>query len=229
MFRKKNIINMKITKHLISLLLILLCTTFTIWGLEKGYRDTGKSFYKTDSRSIKTLNLHGNPTFDRIAEQILCVKERLPDCYWRSFKYPSISFYYPDSIIQSDSTLYLENIRTPISKEDLEHLLKGEKVSQKVMICIFPCNRPNYGNSIILTTRYNFQIRKEVYDLLKQLYTFKRKTYSYKQRYSIYTNGTDTISKPTIAVCWGAEIKLLYNEDSTIRLYWYICTDMFTF
>lgn len=229
MFRKINIINMKVAKHLISLLLILLCTTFTIWGLEKGYRDTGKTFYKTDSRSIKTLNLHGNPTFDRIAEQILCVKERLPECYWRSFKYPSISFYYPDSIIQSDSTLYLENIRTPISKEDLEHLLKGEKVSQKVMICIFPCNRPNYGNSIILTTRYNFQIRKEVYDLLKQLYTFKRKTYSYKQRYSIYTNGTDTISKPTIAVCWGAEIKLLYNEDSTIRLYWYICSNMFTF
>ena len=229
MFRKINIINMKVAKHLISLFLILFCTTINSFGVEKGYRDTGKTFYKTDSRSIKTLNLHGNPTFDRIAEQILCVKERLPDCYWRSFKYPSISFYYPDSIIQSDSTLYLENIRTPISKEDLEHLLKGEKVSQKVMICIFPCNRPNYGNSIILTTRYNFQIRKEVYDLLKQLYTFKRKTYSYKQRYSIYTNGTDTISKPTIAVCWGAEIRLLYNEDSSIELYSYDCTDMFTF
>lgn len=229
MFRKINIINMKVAKHLISLFLILFCTTINSFGVEKGYRDTGKTFYKTDSRSIKTLNLHGNPTFDRIAEQILCVKERLPDCYWRSFKYPSISFYYPDSIIQSDSTLYLENIHTPISKEDLEHLLKGEKVSQKVMICIFPCNRPNYGNSIILTTRYNFQIRKEVYDLLKQLYTFKRKTYSYKQRYSIYTNGTDTISKPTIAVCWGAEIRLLYNEDSSIELYSYDCTDMFTF
>ena len=229
MFRKINIINMKVAKHLISLFLILFCTTINSFGVEKGYRDTGKTFYKTDSRSIKTLNLHGNPTFDRIAEQILCVKERLPDCYWRSFKYPSISFYYPDSIIQSDSTLYLENIRTPISKEDLEHLLKGEKVSQKVMICIFPCNRPNYGNSIILTTRYNFQIRKEVYDLLKQLYTFKRKAYSYKQRYSIYTNGTDTISKPTIAVCWGAEIRLLYNEDSSIELYSYDCTDMFTF
>ena len=229
MFRKINIINMKVAKHLISLFLILFCTTINSFGVEKGYRDTGKTFYKTDSRSIKTLNLNGNPTFDRIAEQILCVKERLPKCYWRSFKYPDISFYYPDSIIQSDSTLYLENIRTPISKEDLEHLLKGEKVSQKVMICIFPCNRPNYGNSIILTTRYNFQIRKEVYDLLKQLYTFKRKTYSYKQRYSIYTNGTDTISKPTIAVCWGAEIRLLYNEDSSIELYSYDCTDMFTF
>ena len=229
MFRKINIINMKVAKHLISLFLILFCTTINSFGVEKGYRDTGKTFYKTDSRSIKTLNLNGNPTFDRIAEQILCVKERLPKCYWRSFKYPDISFYYPDSIIQSDSTLYLENIRTPISKEDLEHLLKGEKVSQKVMICIFPCNRPNYGNSIILTTRYNFQIRKEVYDLLKQLYTFKRKTYSYKQRYSIYTNGTDTISRPTIAVCWGAEIRLLYNEDSSIELYSYDCTDMFTF
>ena len=229
MFRKINIINMKVAKHLISLLLILLCTTFTIWGLEKGYRDTGKSFYKTDSRSIKTLNLNGNPTFDRIAEQILCVKERLPECYWRSFKYPDISFYYPDSIIQSDSTLYLENIRTPISKEDLEHLLKGEKVSQKVMICILPSNIPNYGHSIILTTRYNFQVDEEVYNLLKQLYTFKRKTYSYKHRYSILTNGIDSISKPTIDLCYGAELRLLYNEDSTIRLYSYDCTDMFTF
>ena len=229
MFRKINIINMKVAKHLISLFLILFCSTINIFGVEKGYRDTGKTFYKTDSRSIKTLNLNGNPTFDRIAEQILCVKERLPKCYWRSFKYPDISFYYPDSIIQSDSTLYFENIRTPISTEDLEHLLKGEKVSQKVMICILPSNIPNYGHSIILTTRYNFQVDEEVYNLLKQLYTFKRKTYSYKQRYSIYTNGTDTISKPTIAVCWGAEIKLLYNEDSTIRLYWYICSNMFTF
>ena len=229
MFRKINIINMKVAKHLISLFLILFCTTINSFGVEKGYRDTGKTFYKTDSRSIKTLNLHGNPTFDRIAEQILCVKERLPKCYWRSFKYPDISFYYPDSIIQSDSTLYLENIRTPISKEDLEHLLKGEKVSQKVMICILPSNIPNYGHSIILTTRYNFQVDEEVYNLLKQLYTFKRKTYSYKHRYSIYTNGTDTISKPTIAVCWGAEIRLLYNEDSSIELYSYDCTDMFTF
>ena len=229
MFQKKNIINMKVAKHLISLLLILLCTTFTIWGLEKGYRDTGKSFYKTDSRSIKTLNLNGNPTFDRIAEQILCVKERLPKCYWRSFKYPDISFYYTYSIVESDSTLYFESISKPISKEDLEHLLKGEKVSQKVMICILPSNIPNYGNSIILTTRYNFQVRKEVYNLLKQLYTFKRKTYSYKHKYEIYTNGTDTISKPTIAVCWGAEIRLLYNEDSSIELYSYDCTDMFTF
>ena len=229
MFQRKNIINMKVAKHLISLFLILFCITINSFGVEKGYRDTGKTFYKTDSRSIKTLNLNGNPTFDRIAEQILCVKERLPKCYWRSFKYPEISFYYPDSIIQSDSTLYFENIRTPISKEDLEHLLKGEKVSQKVMICIFPGNRPNYGNSIILTTRYNFQVDEEVYNLLKQLYTFKRKTYSYKQRYSIYTNGTDTISKPTIDLCYGAEIKLLYNEDSTIRLYWYICSNMFTF
>ena len=229
MFRKINIINMKVAKHLISLFLILFCTTINIFGVEKGYRDTGKTFYKTDSRSIKTLNLNGNPTFDRIAEQILCVKERLPDCYWRSFKYPSISFYYPDSIIQSDSTLYLENIRTPISKEDLEHLLKGEKVSQKVMICILPSNIPNYGHSIILTTRYNFQVDEEVYNLLKQLYTFKRKTYSYKQKYEIYTNGTDTISRPTIAVCWGAEIRLLYNEDSSIELYSYDCTDMFTF
>ena len=229
MFRKINIINMKVAKHLISLFLILFCTTINSFGVEKGYRDTGKTFYKTDSRSIKTLNLHGNPTFDRIAEQILCVKERLPKCYWRSFKYPDISFYYPDSIIQSDSTLYLENIRTPISKEDLEHLLKGEKVSQKVMICILPSNIPNYGHSIILTTRYNFQVDEEVYNLLKQLYTFKRKTYSYKHRYSILTNGTDTISKPTIAVCWGAEIRLLYNEDSSIELYSYDCTDMFTF
>ncbi len=229
MFQKKNIINMKVAKHLISLLLILLCTTFTIWGLEKGYRDTGKSFYKTDSRSIKTLNLHGNPTFDRIAEQILCVKERLPKCYWRSFKYPDISFYYTYSIVESDSTLYFESISKPISKEDLEHLLKGEKVSQKVMICILPSNIPNYGNSIILTTRYNFQVGEEVYNLLKQLYTFKRKTYSYKHKYEIYTNGTDTISKPTIAVCWGAEIRLLYNEDSSIELYSYDCTDMFTF
>ena len=229
MFRKINIINMKVAKHLISLFLILFCITINSFGVEKGYRDTGKTFYKTDSRSIKTLNLHGNPTFDRIAEQILCVKERLPKCYWRSFKYPDISFYYPDSIIQSDSTLYLENIRTPISKEDLEHLLKGEKVSQKVMICILPSNIPNYGHSIILTTRYNFQVDEEVYNLLKQLYTFKRKTYSYKHRYSIYTNGTDTISKPTIAVCWGAEIRLLYNEDSSIELYSYDCTDMFTF
>ena len=229
MFQKKNIINMKVAKHLISLFLILFCTTINSFGVEKGYRDTGKTFYKTDSRSIKTLNLHGNPTFDRIAEQILCVKERLPKCYWRSFKYPSISFYYPDSIIQSDSTLYFENIRTPISKEDLEHLLKGEKVSQKVMICILPSNIPNYGNSIILTTRYNFQVGEEVYNLLKQLYTFKRKTYSYKHKYEIYTNGTDTISRPTIAVCWGAEIRLLYNEDSSIELYSYDCTDMFTF
>lgn len=229
MFRKINIINMKVAKHLISLFLILFCITINSFGVEKGYRDTGKTFYKTDSRSIKTLNLNGNPTFDRIAEHILCVKERLPKCYWRSFKYPDISFYYPDSIIQSDSTLYLENIRTPISKEDLEHLLKGEKVSQKVMICILPSNIPNYGNSIILTTRYNFQVGEEVYNLLKQLYTFKRKTYSYKHRYKIYTNGTDTISKPTIAVCWGAELRLLYNEDSTIRLYSYDCTDMFTF
>lgn len=229
MFRKINIINMKVAKHLISLFLILFCTTINSFGVEKGYRDTGKTFYKTDSRSIKTLNLHGNPTFDRIAEQILCVKERLPECYWRSFKYPSISFYYPDSIIQSDSTLYFENIRTPISTEDLEQLLNGGKVSRMVMICILPSNIPNYGHSIILTTRYNFQVDEEVYNLLKQLYTFKRKTYSYKQRYSIYTNGTDTISKPTIAVCWGAEIKLLYNEDSTIRLYWYICSNMFTF
>ena len=229
MFRKINIINMKVAKHLISLFLILFCTTINSFGVEKGYRDTGKTFYKTDSRSIKTLNLHGNPTFDRIAEQILCVKERLPDCYWRSFKYPSISFYYPDSIIQSDSTLYLENIRTPISKEDLEQLLNGGKVSRMVMICILPSNIPNYGHSIILTTRYNFQVDEEVYNLLKQLYTFKRKTYSYKHRYSILTNGTDTISKPTIAVCHGAEIKLLYNEDSTIRLYSYGCTDMFTF
>ena len=229
MFQKKNIINMKVAKHLISLFLILFCITINSFGVEKGYRDTGKTFYKTDSRSIKTLNLHGNPTFDRIAEHILYVKEQLPDCYWRSNKYPEISFYYTYSIVESDSTLYLENIRTPISKEDLEHLLKGEKVSQKVMICILPSNIPNYGHSIILTTRYNFQVDEEVYNLLKQLYTFKRKTYSYKQRYSIYTNGTDTISKPTIAVCHGAEIKLLYNEDSTIRLYWYICTDMFTF
>ena len=229
MFQKKNIINMKVAKHLISLFLILFCTTINIFGVEKGYRDTGKTFYKTDSRSIKTLNLNGNPTFDRIAEQILCVKERLPECYWRSFKYPSISFYYPDSIIQSDSTLYFENIRTPISKEDLEHLLKGEKVSQKVMICILPSNIPNYGHSIILTTRYNFQVGKVVYDRLKQLYTFKRKTYSYKQRYSIFTNGTDTISKPRIDLCWGAEIRLLYNEDSSIELYSYDCTDMFTF
>ena len=229
MFRKINIINMKVAKHLISLFLILFCITINSFGVEKGYRDTGKTFYKTDSRSIKTLNLNGNPTFDRIAEQILCVKERLPKCYWRSFKYPDISFYYPDSIIQSDSTLYLENIRTPISKEDLEHLLKGEKVSQKVMICILPSNIPNYGNSIILTTRYNFQVGEEVYNLLKQLYTFKRKTYSYKHKYEIYTNGTDTISKPTIAVCWGAEIRLLYNEDSSIELYSYDCTDMFTF
>ena len=229
MFRKINIINMKVAKHLISLFLILFCTTINSFGVEKGYRDTGKTFYKTDSRSIKTLNLHGNPTFDRIAEQILCVKERLPDCYWRSFKYPSISFYYPDSIIQSDSTLYLENIRTPISKEDLEQLLNGGKVSRMVMICILPSNIPNYGHSIILTTRYNFQVDEEVYNLLKQLYTFKRETYSYKHRYSILTNGTDTISKPTIAVCHGAEIKLLYNEDSTIRLYSYGCTDMFTF
>ena len=229
MFRKINIINMKVAKHLISLFLILFCTTINSFGVEKGYRDTGKTFYKTDSRSIKTLNLNGNPTFDRIAEQILCVKERLPECYWRSFKYPSISFYYPDSIIQSDSTLYFENIRTPISTEDLEHLLKGEKVSQKVMICILPSNIPNYGNSIILTTRYNFQVGEEVYNLLKQLYTFKRKTYSYKHKYEIYTNGTDTISKPTIAVCWGAEIRLLYNEDSSIELYSYDCTDMFTF
>ena len=229
MFRKINIINMKVAKHLISLFLILFCITINSFGVEKGYRDTGKTFYKTDSRSIKTLNLNGNPTFDRIAEQILCVKERLPKCYWRSFKYPDISFYYPDSIIQSDSTLYLENIRTPISKEDLEHLLKGEKVSQKVMICILPSNIPNYGHSIILTTRYNFQVDEEVYNLLKQLYTFKRKTYSYKHRYKIFTNGTDTISKPTIDVCWGAELRLLYNEDSTIRLYSYDCTDMFTF
>ena len=201
MFRKINIINMKVAKHLISLFLILFCTTINSFGVEKGYRDTGKTFYKTDSRSIKTLNLHGNPTFDRIAEQILCVKERLPKCYWRSFKYPDISFYYPDSIIQSDSTLYLENIRTPISKEDLEQLLNGGKVSRMVMICILPSNIPNYGHSIILTTRYNFQVDEEVYNLLKQLYTFKRKTYSYKHRYSILTNGTDTISKPTIAVC----------------------------
>lgn len=229
MFQKKNIINMKVAKHLISLFLILFCTTINIFGVEKGYRDTGKSFYKTDSRSIKTLNLNGNPTFDRIAEQILCVKERLPKCYWRSFKYPEISFYYPDSIIQSDSTLYLENIRTPISKEDLEQLLNGGKVSRMVMICILPSNIPNYGNSIILTTRYNFQVGEEVYNLLKQLYTFKRKTYSYKHKYEIYTNGTDTISKPTIAVCWGAEIRLLYNEDSSIELYSYDCTDMFTF
>ena len=229
MFRKINIINMKVAKHLISLFLILFCTTINIFGVEKGYRDTGKTFYKTDSRSIKTLNLNGNPTFDRIAEQILCVKERLPKCYWRSFKYPDISFYYPDSIIQSDSTLYLENIRTPISKEDLEQLLNGGKVSRMVMICILPSNIPNYGHSIILTTRYNFQVDEEVYNLLKQLYTFKRKTYSYKQRYSIYTNGTDTISKPTIAVCHGAEIRLLYNEDSSIELYSYDCTDMFTF
>ena len=229
MFRKINIINMKVAKHLISLFLILFCTTINSFGVEKGYRDTGKTFYKTDSRSIKTLNLNGNPTFDRIAEQILCVKERLPKCYWRSFKYPEISFYYPDSIIQSDSTLYFENIRTPISKEDLEHLLKGEKVSQKVMICIFPGNRPNYGNSIILTTRYNFQVDEEVYNLLKQLYTFKRKTYSYKHRYKIFTNGIDSISKPTIDLCYGAELRLLYNEDSTIRLYSYDCTDMFTF
>lgn len=42
-------------------------------------------------------------------------------------------------------------------------------------------------------------------------------------------NGTDTISRPTIAVCWGAEIRLLYNEDSSIELYSYDCTDMFTF
>ena len=229
MFRKINIINMKVAKHLISLFLILFCTTINSFGVEKGYRDTGKTFYKTDSRSIKTLNLHGNPTFDRIAEQILCVKERLPKCYWRSFKYPSISFYYPDSIIQSDSTLYFENIRTPISKEDLEHLLKGEKVSQKVMICILPCNRPNFGYSILSTTRYNFQVGKDFYDMLKHLYAYKRKTYSYKQKYEIYTNGTDTISRPTIAVCWGAEIRLLYNEDSSIELYSYDCTDMFTF
>lgn len=229
MFRKINIINMKVAKHLISLFLILFCTTINSFGVEKGYRDTGKTFYKTDSRSIKTLNLHGNPTFDRIAEQILCVKERLPDCYWRSFKYPSISFYYPDSIIQSDSTLYLENIRTPISTEDLEQLLNGGKVSRMVMICILPSNIPNYGHSIILTTRYNFQVDEEVYNLLKQLYTFKRKTYSYKHRYSIFTNGIDSISKPTIDLCYGAELRLLYNEDSTIRLYSYGCTDMFTF
>ena len=229
MFRKINIINMKVAKHLISLLLILFCTTINSFGVEKGYRDTGKTFYKTDSRSIKTLNLHGNPTFDRIAEQILCVKERLPECYWRSFKYPSISFYYPDSIIQSDSTLYFENIRTPISTEDLEQLLNGGKVSRIVMICILPSNIPNYGHSIILTTRYNFQVDEEVYNLLKQLYTFKRKSYSYKQNYAILTNGTDTISKPTIDVCWGAEIRLLYNEDSSIELYSYDCTDMFTF
>ena len=229
MFQKKNIINMKVAKHLISLLLILLCTTFTIWGLEKGYRDTGKSFYKTDSRSIKTLNLHGNPTFDRIAEQILCVKERLPKCYWRSFKYPDISFYYTYSIVESDSTLYFESISKPINKEDFEHLLKGEKVSQKVMICILPCNRPNFGYSILSTTRYNFQVGKDFYDMLKHLYAYKRKTYSYKQKYEICTNGTDTISRPTIAVCWGAEIRLLYNEDSSIELYSYDCTDMFTF
>ena len=229
MFQKKNIINMKVAKHLISLLLILLCTTFTIWGLEKGYRDTGKSFYKTDSRSIKTLNLNGNPTFDRIAEQILCVKERLPKCYWRSFKYPEISFYYTYSIVESDSTLYFESISKPINKEDFEHLLKGEKVSQKVMICILPCNRPNFGYSILSTTRYNFQVGKDFYDMLKHLYAYKRKTYSYKQKYEIYTNGTDTISRPTIAVCWGAEIRLLYNEDSSIELYSYDCTDMFTF
>ena len=229
MFRKINIINMKVAKHLISLLLILLCTTFTIWGLEKGYRDTGKSYYKTDSRSIKTLNLNGNPTFDRIAEHILYVKEQLPNCYWRSFKYPEISFYYPDSIIESDSTLYFENLRTPISKEDLEQLLNGGKVSRMVMVCILPCNRPNFGYSILSTTRYNFQVEKDFYDMLKHLHAYKRKRYSYKQKYEIYTNGTDTISRPTIAVCWGAEIRLLYNEDSTIRLYSYGCTDMFTF
>ena len=229
MFRKINIINMKVAKHLISLFLILFCTTINSFGVEKGYRDTGKSFYKTDSRSIKTFNLNGNHTFEKIAEQILCVKERLPECYWRSFKYPSISFYYPDSIIQSDSTLYFENIRTPISTEDLEQLLNGGKVSRIVMICILPSNIPNYGHSIILTTRYNFQVDEEVYNLLKQLYTFKRKTYSYKHRYSILTNGIDSISKPTIDLCYGAEIRLLYNEDSTIRLYSYGCTDMFTF
>lgn len=229
MFQRKNIINMKAAKHLISLFLILFCTTINSFGVEKGYRDTGKSFYKTDSRSIKTLNLNGNPTFDRIAEHILYVKEQLPNCYWRSFKYPSISFYYPESIIQSDSTLYFENIRTPISKEDLEQLLNGGKVSRMVMICILPCNRPNFGYSIVSTTRYNFQVGKVVYDRLKQLYTFKRKTYSYKQRYSIFTNGTDTISKPRIDLCWGAEIRLLYNEDSSIELYSYDCTDMFTF
>ena len=229
MFQRKIIINMKVAKHLISLLLIMFCTTINSFGVEKGYRDTGKSFYKTDSRSIKTLSLHGNPTFERIAEQILCVKERLPKCHWHSFKYPSISFYYLDSIVEPDSTLYFENCDKPISKEDLEQLLKGRKVSRKVMICILPCNRPNFGNFIILTTRYNFQVDKEVYDRLKQLYTFKRKTYSYKQRYSIFTNGIDSISKPRIDLCWGAEIKLLYNEDSTIRLYWYDCTNMFTF
>lgn len=229
MFQRKNIINMKVAKHLISLLLILFCTTINIFGIEKGYRNTGKSFYKTDSRSIKTFNLNGNPTFDRIAEHILYVKEQLPNCYWRSFKYPSISFYYPDSIIQSDSTLYFENIRTPISKEDLEQLLNGGKVSRMVMICILPCNRPNFGNLIISTTRYNFQVDEEVYNLLKQLYTFKRKTYSYKQNYGIFTNGTDTISKPRIDLCRGAEMRLLYNEDSTIRLYSYDCTDIFTF
>ena len=229
MFRKINIINMKVAKHLISLFLILFCTTINSFGVEKGYRDTGKTFYKTDSRSIKTLNLHGNPTFDRIAEHILYVKEQLPDCYWRSNKYPEISFYYTYSIVESDSTLYFESISKPISKEDLEHLLKGEKVSQKVMICILPSNIPNYGHSIILTTRYNFQVDEEVYNLLKQLYTFKRKTYYYKHRYSILTNGIDSISKPTIDLCYGAELRLLYNEDSTIRLYSYDCTDMFTF
>ncbi len=229
MFRKINIINMKVAKHLISLFLILFCTTINSFGVEKGYRDTGKTFYKTDSRSIKTLNLHGNPTFDRIAEHILYVKEQLPDCYWRSNKYPEISFYYTYSIVESDSTLYFESISKPINKEDFEHLLKGEKVSQKVMICILPCNRPNFGYSILSTTRYNFQVGEEVYNLLKQLYTFKRKTYSYKHRYSILTNGIDSISKPTIDLCYGAELRLLYNEDSTIRLYSYDCTDMFTF
>ena len=229
MFRKINIINMKVAKHLISLFLILFCITINSFGVEKGYRDTGKTFYKTDSRSIKTLNLHGNPTFDRIAEHILYVKEQLPDCYWRSNKYPEISFYYTYSIVESDSTLYFESISKPINKEDFEHLLKGEKVSQKVMICILPCNRPNFGYSILSTTRYNFQVGKDFYDMLKHLYAYKRKTYSYKQKYEIYTNGTDTISRPTIAVCWGAEIRLLYNEDSSIELYSYDCTDMFTF
>lgn len=44
MFRKINIINMKVAKHLISLFLILFCTTINSFGVEKGYRDTGKTF-----------------------------------------------------------------------------------------------------------------------------------------------------------------------------------------
>ena len=227
MFQRKNIINMKVAKHLISLLLILFCTTINSFGVEKGYRDTGKSFYKTDSRSIKTFNLNGNHTFEKIAEQILYVKAQLPNCYWRSFKFPYISFHY--LIDRPDSTEYFEDAYNATTKEDLEQILKGGKISRKVMIIILPNNRPDFDSSIISAEGYNFQVDKEFYDLFIQLYTFKRKSYSYKQNYAILTNGTDTISKPTIDVCWGAEIRLLYNEDSSIELYSYDCTDMFTF